>query len=39
MAIHEGPLGRRVPTDFEHVERYPLTAAPTLLKPTPVVIG
>jgi hypothetical protein len=39
MAIHEGPLGRRVPTNFSHIERYPLTAAPTLLKPTPVVIG
>jgi hypothetical protein len=39
MPIESGSLGRRPPTDFTHVERYPLTAAPTLLKPTPVVIG
>jgi hypothetical protein len=39
MPIEAGSLGRRPPTDFTHVERYPLTAAPTLLKPTPVVIG
>jgi hypothetical protein len=33
------PLGRRVPTDFTHVDRYPLTAAETPPKPIPVVIG
>lgn len=34
-----GPLGRRRPTDWRHVERYPLTAATTPAGPTPVVIG
>jgi hypothetical protein len=34
-----GPLGRRPPTDWQHVERYPLTAATAPSKPTPVVIG
>jgi hypothetical protein len=34
-----GPLGRRVPSDWQHVERYPLTAATAPSKPTPVVIG
>lgn len=34
-----GPLGRRVPTDWQHVERYPLTAATTPSKPVPVTIG
>jgi hypothetical protein len=34
------PLGRRPPTDFSHVEKYPLTAVRELVtKPTPVVIG
>lgn len=30
-------LGRRVPTDWKHVEKYPLTITPE--KPTPVVLG
>lgn len=30
-------LGRRVPTDWEHVAKYPLTIVPE--KPTPVVLG
>jgi hypothetical protein len=34
-----GPLGRRVPTDWQHVERFPLTAATTPSKPVPVTIG
>lgn len=35
-----GALGRRVPPDFDHVEKYPLSAArDTITKPTPVVIG
>jgi len=34
-----GPLGRRVPADFEHVERYPLTVTTTPAKPVPVTIG
>jgi len=34
------PLGRRVPTDWRHLERFPLRAVPTaLLKPSPVVFG
>ena len=33
------PLGRRVPTDWQHVERYPLTASTTPSKPVPVAIG
>jgi hypothetical protein len=34
------PLGRRAPTDDEHVRRYPLSsAAAVALEPTPVVIG
>jgi hypothetical protein len=37
--VSMGPLGRRVPTDFEHVERYPLTVTTTPVGPTPVVIG
>src|SRR5687767_4057140 len=32
-------LGRRVPPDFEHVKKFPLTAATTPEKPTPVVFG
>jgi hypothetical protein len=34
-----GPLGRRVPTDWNHVDKYPLTAQTAPAKPTPVVIG
>src|SRR3954466_8799390 len=34
-----GPLGRRPPSDWQHVEKYPLTAATAPSKPTPVVIG
>jgi hypothetical protein len=33
------PLGRRTPTDFEHVEKYPITALPVIPKRTPVAIG
>lgn len=32
-------LGRRAPTDFTHVDKYPLTAATTPAGPTPVVVG
>src|ERR1044072_9957536 len=32
-------LGRRVPTDWDHYDRYPLTAATTPATPVPVVIG
>jgi hypothetical protein len=37
----QGPLGRRPPTDFAHVERYPLTEPRRagVVAPTPVVIG
>jgi hypothetical protein len=36
-----GPLGRRTPTDFTHVEKYPLTALAEPAQPTavPVAIG
>ena len=34
-----GPLGRRPPSDWKHVDKYPLTAATAPAKPTPVVIG
>src|SRR3954453_10392858 len=34
-----GPLGRRPPSDWNHVEKYPLTAATVPAKPSPVVIG
>lgn len=38
-----GPLGRRVPSDFKHVAKYPFTAARAaavgITVPTPVVIG
>src|SRR3954462_502906 len=34
-----GPLGRRAPTDWQHVERYPLTAANAPAQPSPVVLG
>lgn len=33
------PLGRRAPTDWAHVDRYPLIAALAPAAPTPVVIG
>ena len=32
-------LGRKVPSDFEHVAKYPLTAAVTPDRPSPVVLG
>lgn len=32
-------LGRRVPTDFEHMEKYPLMALPKVPKNVPVAIG
>jgi hypothetical protein len=32
-------LGRREPTDWKHVERYPLTADTTPAKPVPVTLG
>ena len=32
-------LGRRAPTDFEHVEKYPLTTTTTPAPPVPVAIG
>src|SRR5215216_3174566 len=32
----EGPLGRREPTDWRHVERYPLNALPESERPTAV---
>src|SRR3954452_20022444 len=34
-----GPLGRRRPEDFDHVERYPLTLATVPAAPVPVTIG
>lgn len=34
-----GPLGRRAPADYEHVDRYRLTAAPTAPTHVPVVLG
>lgn len=36
-----GPLGRRAPTDWRHVEKYPLAALSSQLRPrgVPVVIG
>lgn len=36
-----GPLGRRPPTDFRHVEKYPLRALPTTEQPAraPVLMG
>ncbi|HEX6021518.1 MAG TPA: hypothetical protein VFZ00_05945 [Solirubrobacter sp.] len=33
------PLGRRPPSDWTHVDKYPLTAATAPAKPVPVVIG
>ena len=33
------PLGRRVPKDFDHVEKYPLSAATTPAMPVPVCLG
>lgn len=37
--MNRRPLGRRAPTDFQHVEKYPLTLATTPSKPVPVTIG
>ena len=34
-----GALGRRPPSDWTHVDKYPLTAATAPSKPSPVVIG
>jgi hypothetical protein len=34
-----GPLGRRPPSDWVHVERHALLAGPALTRPTPVVMG
>jgi hypothetical protein len=34
-----GPLGRRPPSDWTHVDKYPLLASMVPAKPTPVVIG
>ena len=34
-----GPLGRRPPSDWTHVDKYPLMASMVPAKPTPVVIG
>ena len=34
-----GALGRRPPSDWSHVDRYPLTRSTAPSKPTPVVIG
>lgn len=34
-----GTLGRKVPTDWKHYEKFPLTAATTPSVPTPAVIG
>lgn len=41
MAVFEGPLGRREPSDWEHVERYPIRALTAPERPigVPVVIG
>lgn len=41
MAVKTKPLGRRVPEDFDHVEKYPLSALPAAQIPSvvPVVIG
>lgn len=38
MAKNKG-LGRRVPKTWEHVEKYPLTAAQLPVKPQPVTVG
>lgn len=38
MAKNKG-LGRRVPQTWEHVEKYPLTAARLPVKPQPVTVG
>jgi hypothetical protein len=34
-----GPLGRRPPTDWKHVDKFPLTLATAPTRPTPVVLG
>lgn len=33
MTTTEGPLGRRIPTDWKHVDKYPLTALPVQQRP------
>jgi hypothetical protein len=37
--MYDGPLGRRTPPDWEHYEKYPLTAASAPDTPVPVAIG
>ena len=37
--IRPGTLGRMEPTDFEHVEKYPLTLPTVPAEPTPVTLG
>lgn len=32
-------LGRRLPSDWKHIEKYPLTLSTTPDKPTPIVVG
>lgn len=39
MSFREGPLGRRVPASWEHVERFPLSAHPSPPEGVPVVLG
>lgn len=34
-----GPLGRREPTDWEHAEKYPFSAASVPAQPVPVIAG
>src|SRR5215216_4461964 len=35
-SVTEGPLGRRIPTDFVHIDKYPLRALPVQERPTGV---
>jgi len=41
MSVYEGPLGRRAPSNYDHVSKYPLSALPTIVQPdkVPVVLG
>jgi hypothetical protein len=39
MSTNPGALGRCVPPDFEHVEKYPLTAETAPARPSPVILG
>ncbi len=39
MAVYEGPLGMRPPTDDEHRQKYPLLLGAYPTKPTPVILG